>query len=310
MTRLHLLYAAILSACAFVPGAAAAQPATTPTQAHKLEFDAVAIHRSPDNLRSKGLELFSDQNYAPLPPGGHFSLNVPLNLLITFAYTVHEPQVAREVAITLPKWTQTAWYSVEARAEGNPTRDEVRQMMRSMLEERFHLAAHFEKRAAEQFALEVDKPGPGLKPHPEGAPCTLPPSLTDPKKYPHAYPPYDGFAPRCGVFNRELSHSSERRLEMLNVTMDQIAGALTQMTMFGLGGSQLAVVDRTGLTGHYDAVLDIAPPLPPNAEAADDTVGAPQLTTGLQKELGLKLVKQPVQMDFLVIDHIEPLTEN
>ena len=57
---------------------------------------------------------------------------------------------------------------------------------------------------------------------------------------------------QCGIFNRELSHIGERRYEMLDVTMRQIADTL---------GAQLplSVVDQTGLAGHYDAVLDVGP---------------------------------------------------
>jgi uncharacterized protein (TIGR03435 family) len=124
------------------------------------------------------------------------------------------------------------------------------------------------------LALEVAKPGLGLKPHPEGTPCTLSSSLMDEQKYPQAYPPYKGFAPRCGVFNRELSHSGERRLEMLDVTMQQIADSL---------GMQLPVVDRTGLEGRYDAVLDFGPDtMQQNIDPANE-IGLPLLPVALQK---------------------------
>src|SRR6185437_7986907 len=109
------------------------------------------------------------------------------------------------------------------------------------------------------------------------------------------------------VFNRELSRSGERRLEMLDVTMDQIANTLS-LWMGMSGGHGLPIMDKTGLNGHYDAVLEFAPPMPPNAENADDAVGAPQFQTALEKQLGLKLVKQRGQVDAFVIDHIEPLT--
>ena len=147
----------------------------------------------------------------------------------------------------------------------------------------------------------MTKPGLGLKPHPEGAECTLPLSLTDENNYPHAYPPYKQVAPHCGVFNRALSRSGERRLEMLDMTVQEMADFL---------GLPLAVVDRTGLEGHYDAVLDYGPNEIPQNPEPSDALGLPPLPVALQKQLGLKLEKQKAQVDVFVIDHINTPSEN
>jgi len=63
------------------------------------------------------------------------------------------------------------------------------------------------------------------------------------------------------------------------------------------------VIDKTGLTGTYDFSLDWAP-----LNAAD--AAGPSLFTAIEEQLGLKLVaaKGPVQV--VVIDHIEPASEN
>jgi uncharacterized protein (TIGR03435 family) len=90
---------------------------------------------------------------------------------------------------------------------------------------------------------------------------------------------------------------------MLNVTMQQIADSL------GLG-LPLLVVDKTGLAGHYDAVLDFGPDdVRPNADSSE-AIGLPPLPGALEKQLGLKLVKQNAQVDSLVIGRIERLSEN
>jgi uncharacterized protein (TIGR03435 family) len=170
-----------------------------------------------------------------------------------------------------------------------------------MLEDRFQFTAHLEKRQGEVYWLEVTKPGLGLKPHTEGEPCTLPSSVTDENKYPHVYPSYKQLPPHCGVFNRELSRVGERRFEMLDVTMQQIADSLRM---------PLAVVDRTGLEGHYDAVLDTGIDTAPQNPDTSDEIGLPPLPEALQKELGLKLEKQSAQVDYFVIDHIGALSEN
>ncbi len=312
MKKMRLFSATILSACAFFPCAALAQTAQPPAAAHKLEFDAVSIRPSSLNAGLIGTDFLDPVSKMAPPPGGLFRWNVHLAHLIAFAYDLRSSELRQQALQDLPKSYNDirngGWFAIEARAEGTPTRDDVRQMVRSMLEERFHFAAHIEKRDGEVFQLVVDKPGLGLKPHTEGEPCTLPSSVTDATKYPHAYPSYEQYRVGCGIFNRELSHSGERRIEMLDVTMDQIANALSQMA----SREGIPVVDSTGLTAHYDAVLEFAPPVPPDAASpnADDAIGVPQFSPALEKQLGLKLVRQKAQVDAFVIDHIEPPTEN
>jgi len=268
--------------------------------AGKLSFDAASI-RPGQKFMIKGSDFLDPESNAAPPPGGLFSWNVPVLWLIDFAYDLRALPLKREAGSALPKWAQEEYYAVEARAEGNPTRADVRQMVRSMLEERFQFNGHLEKREGEVYALELVKPGLGLKPHPEGAVCMLSPTLMDENKYPHAYPPYKGVPPRCGVFNRELSHIGERRLEMLDVTMQQIGDSLMM---------PLTVVDHTGLEGHYDAVLDFGPEgLSENPDTSDE-IGLPPLPGALEKQLGLKLDKQKAQVDVFVIDHIGTLSEN
>jgi uncharacterized protein (TIGR03435 family) len=273
--------------------------------AGKLTFDAASVRVSSRRFVLIGYDFLDPVSKQAPPPGGLFSWNVPLAYLIYFGYDLRGPSARIQASSALQKSGQsdwyTVWYTVEARAEGTPTRADVREMVRSLLADRFQFAAHVEKRQGEVYLLEVAKPGLGLKPHKEGDPCTLPASVTDENKYPNAYPSYKQVAVHCGVFNRALSRVGERRFEMLDVTMQQIADSLMM---------PLAVVDRTGLEGHYDAVLDVGLATAPANPDTSDEIGLPQLPEALQKELGLKLEKQSAQVDYFVIDHIGTLTEN
>jgi uncharacterized protein (TIGR03435 family) len=141
----------------------------------------------------------------------------------------------------------------------------------------------------------------GLKPHPEGAACALSPSQTDENKYPHAFPSYKSAPVRCGITERQLGPGGGRRLEMLNVTMQQIADSLR---------AGMPVVDRTGLRGRYDAVLDFTfddLQENPGSSAGNDLQPLP---IALERQLGLKLVKQTAPVDVFVVDHIGALEEN
>jgi uncharacterized protein (TIGR03435 family) len=278
---------------------ASATPATS--GASKVAFDVASVRLSTQEFVLKGVDFLNPAGDEAPPPGGLFFWNVSLPWLINFAYDLRSSQMRRGARQALPKWAQDDWYTIEARAEGYPTRDDVRQMVRSLLEDRFQFAAHQEKREGQVYALEMATAGVGLKQHPEGAPCTLPMSRVN--EYPNISPSYKADPAHCGVFSRELSHRGERRIEMLDVTIKQIADSI------GLG-LPLSVVDRTGLAGRFDAVLDYGPDeVSPNADSSDE-IGLPPLPGALEKQLGLKLVKQNGPADALVIDHIERLSAN
>jgi uncharacterized protein (TIGR03435 family) len=63
------------------------------------------------------------------------------------------------------------------------------------------------------------------------------------------------------------------------------------------------VIDRTGLTGKYDYVLDWS--------LDSDTSGAgPTIFTALQEQLGLRLESVKAAVDTVVIDHIARPSQN
>ena len=76
----------------------------------------------------------------------------------------------------LPKWVDTDLIEIDAKAAGNPTKDQMRLMMQSLLAERFHLAVHYETQEMPVYALTLIKPGtwgPKLIRHADGPPCDV-----------------------------------------------------------------------------------------------------------------------------------------
>jgi len=82
-----------------------------------------------------------------------------------------------------------------------------------------------------------------------------------------------------------------------------------------------ALVDRTGLTGKFDFVMEfsldlnmessfdlIYIPLPSDTSPADAT--GPTFLEALKEQLGLKLAPQKGPVDVLVIDHVEEPSQN
>src|SRR5262249_4937023 len=110
--------------------------------------------------------------------------------LIIFAYKfVIPPERQRAMAAELPKWVSTDSFDIEARAPiTNPSKDQMRLMMQSLLAERFGLALHFETRAMPVLALVVAnraRRGQQLIPHSDGPPC---PDTASPEYVPQDIP--------------------------------------------------------------------------------------------------------------------------
>ena len=86
--------------------------------------------------------------------------------------------------------------------------------------------------------------------------------------------------------------------------MRQLASVLT-------GVLQRQVVDRTNLPGVFDFDLEYRPmPLLADADSAASVDNAISLFTALEEQLGLKLQPQRGSIDYVVIDGVEPPSEN
>jgi len=231
---------------------------------------------------------------------------------IGFAYKL-APGEAGDAFDHLPKWARETSFEVEANAPGNPTKDQMRLMMQSLLADRFKLAVHFEIREAPVLALELvepARPGPKLIPHAQGPPCpdeyveikvgALPP---DPRK--EVFPQNCGEAPMRGMPDG-TNYVGHR-----NTTMETAAQDIYNYGKLA-GEVDTPVIDRTGLNGRYDYRLEYR--LDPshrifNPEPTSDPTGTPFLDA-LRKQLGLKLVKTKGPVRTIVIDHIEMPAEN
>src|SRR5579871_1829938 len=125
-----------------------------------------------------------------------------------------------------PDWTASGNFDIDAKAE-RPIRsvDEGFQMLRSLLEDRFRLKVHREKKEMPMYSLVVAKNGPKMKLSADQTGAT------------------------GGV--REVRFG---RIVGEAVPVSTIAGILT-----GLAGRR--VLNKTGLTGRYDVDLRYTPDL-------------------------------------------------
>jgi uncharacterized protein (TIGR03435 family) len=193
--------------------------------------------------------------------------------IVEFAYHLMDPTRI----LGLPKWaTGPQTYAIDARVSGQDAaafdklkREEKARMMQTVFAERFGLKAHMETREMPAYALVVAKSGSKLKESP-------------------------GTTRASSQFG-----GSTGEIKWANSPLTDLKFVLAQET-------GRPVVDKTGLTGKYDFVLQYTPA----DHAATDESGKPSIFTALEEQLGLKLVptKQPVEV--LVVDSMEQPTEN
>jgi bla regulator protein blaR1 len=272
-----------------------------------LEFDILAQSPAPSFevasiKRNKSGDGFVGRGFQP---GGTTFVNVPVRQLIQQAYGVQPFQV-----IGGPAWINVDRFDITAKAEGTPPPDQMNLMLRSLLAERFKLVARPETRELPVYYLvkarEDGQLGAALKP--STVDCAAARGRLGPPG-----PPPGGGGPAPGPLANCRMTMAPGRLAVAGQPMSQFA------TMLG-PQVQRPVIDKTGLTGRYDFEVSFMPegrggmplgPPPPGAPPLPPIdPDAPSMFTALQEQLGLKLDSGRGPVEVIVIDSIEPPTED
>jgi bla regulator protein blaR1 len=274
----------------------------------RMAFDVVSIRQSkPDAPMTATFPLDPGDSYSP--NGGLFSARFPLIAYIEFAYKLSlTPGQRQSVLAHLPQWVATENFEIHARASGNPTKDQMRLMMQSLLADRFKLAIHFETQQVPVLALTLIKPGklgPKLRPHADGPPCdtSTPPANGSSANVTDVYPR------ECSVYGLLRRPGQMLLAGSRNTTMALLAASLPSFP----GGASRPVVDQTGLSGRYDFTIQWTPESNGPTPSVADVQADPQATTfleALKEQLGLKLESTKAPVDVLVIDHVEKPSPN
>jgi uncharacterized protein (TIGR03435 family) len=204
-------------------------------------------------------------------PGGRIrATNETLRQLIHDAYGLEMHQI-----LGGPAWLDSDRWIVEAKAlESSAGKPEMRQMLQTLLADRFGLKVHRETKTESVYALVVAKGGPKLKP---------------PKDSTRS--PFVG-AGRTGPVTAEaLSQTFSGQ----NATMDQLAYRLSQHL-------RRPVTNKTGIEGHFDFFIEYS--------GADSQTTAPPLDRAIQDQVGLKLVTEPGSVEVVVVDGASKPTAN
>jgi bla regulator protein blaR1 len=263
----------------------------------KMAFEVASVKPSnPDKFTPPSFPL--DAGDAFTPTGGRFSADFPLVVYISFAYKLQlTPGQMQAMTAHLPKWVASDRFSIQAKAEGNATKDQMRLMMQSLLAERFRLEVHFETQNIPLLAatlVKAGKTGPKLRPHGEGLACDAAPSA-------------DVFPNRCDVYAMMMLPGRANKLGSRNTTMEYLAGGLS-----GAGRLTRPVVDQTGLSGRWDFTIEWTPEPtgPPPDGSAPPESQAPTFLEAVREQLGLKLESTNGPIHVLVVDRVERPSEN
>ena len=208
--------------------------------------------------------------------------SISLAGLIAFTFQLHPTQISG-----LPGWAETEGYEVVARLPqgGDPSDVQVRTMLKNLLQSRFGLSFHTEKRELSVYAIGIGKNGPaGIK------------------------------MVKNATNGERVGAQGLGRTVFNGVTMAGLAGQLQLRVL------DRPVIDRTGLTDRYDFTLNWRPdefqfPLLSTIQreywiSAAVADGLPDLFTAIQEQLGLKLDATKAPVDVLVIDKVSKPSEN
>jgi bla regulator protein BlaR1 len=274
----------------------------------KMAFDVASVKLSKGEFTPPAFPLDAGDAYHPV--GGHFRADFPLWTYIQFAYKIWPAEdQRREILAHLPGWVTADRYSIEARTAGNPTKDQMRLMIQSLLADRFKLAHHFETHEVPVFALTLVKPGklgPKLLSHADGPACDAVAQPFTGQGFPDVFPPM------CDAYGA-LRGPKGMLMASRNTTMDLLASSIS-----GTGRLGRPVVDKTGLSGRFDFRLEWMPEpddqtlrelaRPADAQPPDST--GPTFPQALRDQLGLKLESTRAPIQILVVDKVERPSEN
>lgn len=231
------------------------------------------------------------------------AINVTLKMLMSTAYGSPQQPLRDRLIIGGPRWIDSERYDVVAvEPSANPggaSTPEGLGRLRVLLEQRFHLRTHFERRNQPIYALVRANGngtlGPGLRPRTVN--CAVVAAGV-------------AASERCG--GQILpGHVSAR-----GITMTQFISGLARL----MPNVDRNVVDRTGLTGTFDLDLTWTPDqsltnagaagmpmpgMPAGVQAPAVDPNGPSVFTALREQLGLRLESTSGPVQVLIIDRVD-----
>jgi uncharacterized protein (TIGR03435 family) len=259
--------------------------ATLAIAAAAITLSVVLIH--PPRMRAQSstplrfdvasVKIPANQNILEARPRrtvGRFRWKTQLMYLLGYAYHMEWWRISERPASG--SVSLGSIYEIEATTSPDATEGQERLMLQTLLIERFKMVTHRETIDAVQgYALTVAKEGPKMEAVKEEK-ASDDPAISDGWVSAHG--------PSQGVVV----------IEGQRATMLQLTENLQRLL-------STSALDQTGLTGKYNFQVQFA--------RGDDPADYSAVVAAV-KQLGLKLEKYKGPVEFLVIDHLDKLTEN
>jgi uncharacterized protein (TIGR03435 family) len=265
----------------------------------RLEFEIASVKPSPPangpigsaSPECRGIDGLIGEGTA-IPLGRCVGDHVSLRWLVVVAYGLSS--ITNEVVEGLPDWgdqPRRSGFQIEAKAAepGTATKEHLRQMLQTLLADRFKLKVSQEKREVQGFVLSVLNSG------------RLPTASTE-----------EPFRVR----RSEVPGDNTQLIITGKGSMEAFSEALSDTLIYG------PVLDKTELGGMYDFNITATYPTgraQPGAggQRGPGVGGGPETSnmvsavrSALQSQLGLKLEIGKVPEAFVVIEHVERPSEN
>jgi uncharacterized protein (TIGR03435 family) len=259
-----------------------------------LSFDVATVRLSSPANQTMG--------FPSLSAGRFTASNVTVESLIGFAYDIPWSLNSSRVLFN-PRspnllggagWVSSDRYDIAAKADASfaegwnklspkQQKEQLREMVKSLLADRFKLQMRHETREIPVYVLVVAKSGSKLTPTTPEPVVAIDPNAP-PAPYTSPWKLNIGLLGGHGVMMSDLATMLWTEREI---------------------GSR-KVLDKTGLEGKYDFTLKWAS----EDQAASGDSSGPSIFTAIQEQLGLRLESTKAPLDVLVIDHIERPSEN
>jgi uncharacterized protein (TIGR03435 family) len=176
-------------------------------------------------------------------------------------------------------------------------------MVQRLLADRFNLIVHVEKKRAQGRRLVLDRSdgrlGPSLRT------STIDCAADDAARLQRIAEGGDTAAPENQPGKCNIT-AVNGRVQAVGQTMDRFASFLS--TAF-----RETIVDKTGLSGPFAIELHYAPYVPPHLQAEVDELKGdfgPPIEVALREQLGLRLEPTEIEVNNIVIDHVERPSAN
>jgi len=241
----------------FGAGVAVAQPAVTPPA-----FEVASVKTNGTGAgegSGRGREVVTSS------PAGVTMRNVHLKSIVQWAYHLQAIQVSG------PGWLDDNRYDIVTRTAAETPVERQRQMMQTLLADRFKLVFHRETKEMPAYIFTVAKGGHKLMPSESEGEMEIKPT------------------------------SSKGRMAAMFTHV-----TLAQMSEMFSSPLQAVVVDETGLKGSYDFTLDMTPFIGGgdfHPTGIEDVIT--MIIQAANEQLGIKIEQKKAPAELLIVDHVE-----